>query len=191
MSTTGSTAAPASTRATSSLWRRWPAVVGLLGAAFVAVVSPDRDTVVVALLVAVGCYLAAAALSLRWVAWAAIPIGGALVVSGALIGIEPWFVLGGASVILVVLGLILGASRAALAAQAVALAAYGGVALAALAMGPVVGAVLASLALIAHAIWDVIHYRRNAVVPRSLAEACMFFDIPLGVAVIVLVFAGG
>ena len=190
MSTSRSTAAPASSQATLSLWRRWPAAVGLLGAAFVAVVSPDRETVVVALLIAIGCYLAAAALSTRWVAWAAIPIGGALVVAGALIGIDPWFVLGGASIVLVVLGLLLGASRTALAAQSIALVAYGGVALAALALGPAVGAVLASLALVAHAIWDVIHYRRNAVVPRSLAEACMFFDVPLGVTIIVLALAG-
>ncbi|HZL74971.1 MAG TPA: hypothetical protein VFB83_06310 [Propionibacteriaceae bacterium] len=190
MSTSRSTAAPASSQATLSLWRRWPAAVGLLGAAFVAVVSPDRETVVLALLIAVGCYLAAAALSTRWVAWAAIPIGGALVVAGALIGIDPWFVLGGASIVLVVLGLLLGASRTALAAQSIALVAYGGVALAALALGPAVGAVLASLALVAHAIWDVIHYRRNAVVPRSLAEACMFFDVPLGVTIIVLALAG-
>jgi putative effector of murein hydrolase LrgA (UPF0299 family) len=59
----------------------------------------------------------------------------------------------------------------------------------ALAFSPVVGAVLASLALIAHAVWDVLHYRKNAVVPRSLAEFCMFFDVPLGVAVIVPVHA--
>ena len=58
---------------------------------------------VIALLVAIGCYLAAAALGTRWVAWAAIPIGSALVVAGALIGIDPWFVLGGASIVLVVL----------------------------------------------------------------------------------------
>ena len=190
MSTSQSTASPASTQANSALWRRWPTAVGLLGAAFVAVVSPDRDAVVVALLVALGCYLAAAALGVRWVAWAAIPVGGALVVAGALIGIDPWFVLGGASVVLVVLGLVLRVSRTALAAQSVALVAYGGVAVAALALGPVAGAVLASLALAAHAIWDVIHYRRNAVVPRSLAEACMFFDVPLGVAIIVLALAG-
>jgi hypothetical protein len=190
MSTSRSTAAPASSQAILSLWRRWPTAVGLLGAAFVAVVSPDRETVVLALLIAIGCYLAAAAFSTRWVAWAAIPIGGALVVAGALIGIDPWFVLGGASIVLVVLGLLLGASRTALAAQSIALVAYGGVALAALALGPAVGAVLASLALVAHAIWDVIHYRRNAVVPRSLAEACMFFDVPLGVTIIVLALAG-
>ena len=190
MSTSQSTTSPASTQAISTLWRRWPTAVGLLGAVFVAVVSPDRDTVVIALLVAVGCYLAAAALSARWVAWAAIPVGSALVVAGALIGIDPWLVLGGTSVVLVVLGLMLGASRPALAAQSVALVAYGGVAVAALALGPTAGAILASLALIAHAIWDVIHYRRNAVVPRSLAEACMFFDVPLGVTIIVLALAG-
>jgi hypothetical protein len=190
MSTSRSTIAPASTQATSSLWRRWPAAVGLLGAAFVAVVSPDRETVVIALLVALSCYLAAAALGARWVAWAAIPVGSALVVAGALIGIDPWFVLGGASVVLVVLGLMLGASRTALTAQSIALVAYGGVGIAALALGPAAGAVLASLALMAHAIWDVIHYRRNAVVPRSLAEACMFFDVPLGVAIIVMALAG-
>ena len=67
---------------------------------------------------------------------------------------------------------------------------YGGAAVLGLAFSPVVGAVLASLALIENAAWDVFHYRKNAVVPRSLAEFCMFFDIPLGVAVIVLVLAG-
>jgi uncharacterized membrane protein len=67
---------------------------------------------------------------------------------------------------------------------------YGAVAITALAFAPMVGAILASLALIAHAIWDVIHYRRNAVVPRSLAEFCIFLDVPLGVAVIVLVLNG-
>jgi hypothetical protein len=41
----------------------------------------------------------------------------------------------------------------------------------------------------AHAVWDVTHYQRNAVVSRSPAEACIAFDVPLGVAVIVLVAA--
>jgi hypothetical protein len=145
---------------------------------------------VISLLVALACYLAAAAFKVRWAAWAAIPIASALVTAGAFIGIDPWLMLGGASVVLVVVGVALRASRTALAAQSLALVAYGGVGLVALTLGPVVGAVLASLVLIAHAAWDVIHYRRNAVVPRSLAEACIFFDVPLGVAVIVLVFTG-
>ena len=178
------------TRTSSAIWRRWPAAVGLLGAAFVALGSPDRETLVISLLVALACYLAAAAFKVRWAAWAAIPIASALVTAGAFIGIDPWLMLGGASVVLIVVGVALRASRTALAAQSLALVAYGGVRLVALTLGPVVGAVLASLVLIAHAAWDVIHYRRNAVVPRSLAEACIFFDVPLGVAVIVLVFTG-
>jgi hypothetical protein len=182
-----SAAAPDVTRTWSAIVRRWPVVVGLLGAAFVAILSPDRQTVVISLLVALACYLAAAALGVPWVAWAAIPVASLLVTVGAFIGIDPWFMLGGASVVLIVLGLVLGASRAALAAQSLALVGYGGIGLIALSLGPLVGAVLASLALMAHAVWDVVHYRRNAVVSRSLAEACMFFDVPLGLAVIILV----
>jgi hypothetical protein len=105
----------------------------------------------------------------------------------ALIGIEPWFVLGGVAIALVIVGLVARASRTALAAQSLALVAYGGIALIGLALSPAVGAVLASLTLMAHAVWDVIHYRRNAVVSRSLAEACIAFDVLLGLAAIVLV----
>jgi hypothetical protein len=111
----------------------------------------------------------------------------ALVVAGALIGIKPWFVLGGVAIALVIVGLVARASRTALATQSLAFLAYGGIALIGLALSPVVGAVLASLTLMAHAVWDVIHYRRNAVVSRSLAEACIAFDVLLGLAAIVLV----
>jgi hypothetical protein len=190
VSTQQSGVAAGSTRTSWAIWRRWPAAVGLLGAALVALGSPDRETLVISLLVALVCYLAAAAVKVRWVAWAAIPIASALVTAGAFIGVDPWLVLVGASVVLIVVGVALRASRTALAAQSLALVAYGGVGLVALTLGPVVGAVLASLVLMAHAAWDVIHYRRNAVVPRSLTEACIFFDVPLGVAVIVLVLTG-
>ena len=143
----------------------------------------------ISLLVALLCYLAAAALGVKWVSWAAIPVASALVVAGALVGIKPWFVLGGVAIALVIVGLVVRTSRTALAAQSLALVGYGGIALIGLALSPVVGAVLASLTLMAHAVWDVIHYRRNAVVSRSLAEACIAFDVPLGLAVIVLVAA--
>jgi hypothetical protein len=151
------------------------------------IAGANRETVVISLLVALLCYLAAAALGVKWVAWTAIPVASALVVAGALIGIEPWFVLGGVAISLVIVGLVARASRTALAAQSLALVAYGGIALIGLALSPAVGAVLASLTLMAHAVWDVIHYRRNAVVSRSLAEACIAFDVLLGLAAIVLV----
>jgi len=187
MSASQSTATPASTRRSSSIWRHWPVAIGLLGAAFAAIAGANRETVVISLLVALLCYLAAAALGVKWVAWAAIPVASALVVAGALIGIEPWFVLGGVAIALVIVGLVARASRTALAAQSLALVAYGGIALIGLVLSPAVGAVLASLTLMAHAVWDVIHYRRNAVVSRSLAEACIAFDVLLGLAAIVLV----
>jgi hypothetical protein len=181
--------APAQTpvNAAMALRHRWPTAVGLLAAAFALLAGGDRDTVITVLFVALACYLAAAALGRPWVAWAAVPIGSVAVTVGKILDIEPWLVIGAASVVLIIVGLLRRASRPALSAQSLAMLGYGGVAMIALALVPVAGAVLASLSLIAHAIWDLIHYRRNTVVPRSLAECCMFFDVPLGVAVIVLV----
>ena len=69
-------------------------------------------------------------------------------------------------------------------------AAYGGVALTALAINPRAGVVLGGLALAAHAGWDAVHYRRGIVVPRSLAEACVALDVPLGLGIVVLGLTG-
>jgi hypothetical protein len=190
MSTTQSAPAPATAHRATAFWRRWPIALGLLAAALAVLTGGDQETVITALLVALACYLAAAALDRPWVAWAAVPIASVAVTAGQFVDIDPWFVIGGASVVLIVVGLLRRASQPALTAQSLAMLGYGGAAVLALAFSPMAGAVLASLALIAHAIWDVVHYRKNAVVPRSLAEFCMFFDIPLGVAVIVLVLAG-
>ena len=190
MSLTQPAPAPASAHRATAFWRRWPIAVGLLAAALAFLAGGDRDTVITALFVALACYLAAAALDRPWVAWAAVPIASVAVTAGQFLDVDPWFVIGGASVVLIVVGLLRRASQPALTAQSLAMLGYGGAAVLGLAFSPVVGAVLASLALIAHAVWDVLHYRKNAVVPRSLAEFCMFFDVPLGVAVIVLVITG-
>ncbi|WBB78435.1 hypothetical protein O7606_19705 [Micromonospora sp. WMMD882] len=61
---------------------------------------------------------------------------------------------------------------------------YGGVAPAGLALHPRAGLVLVGLTLAAHAGWDVVHLVRARVVPRSLAEACLALDAPLGIAVV-------
>ena len=50
--------------------------------------------------------------------------------------------------------------------------------------------ILAGVALAGHAGWDLVHYRRNAVVDRSLAEFCMLLDVPLGLALVVLALTG-
>ena len=184
MSTAGATTVPSERRpGPGSILRHWPAVLGLASAAYVAVVAGDRDSAVNALCVAVVCYLGAAALGLPWVAWAAIPASTAVIAVGGIVDLAPWATLGLTSVVLVAVGLRLG-SRPALAAETAALVVYGGVAVSALALGSRAGAVVAGLALMAHAIWDGVHLRRGVVVPRSLAEACIFLDVPLGAAVI-------
>ena len=168
-----------------SVLRRWPAALGLAFAAYVAVAGGDRDSAVTVVSVAVVCYLGAAAFGLPWVAWAAIPASAAVIALGGIADLEPWATLGLTSLVLVAVGLRLG-SRPVLAAETAALVVYGGVAVSALALGPRAGAVVAGLALAAHAIWDAVHLRRDVVVPRSLAEFCVFLDVPLGAAVIAL-----
>ena len=186
MSATGGTAVRAEGRpGPVPVLRHWPVALGLASAAFLTVAGGDRDSAVTAVLVAAVCYLSAAALGLRWAAWAAIPAMVAVNALGRVVDLEPWATLGLASAALVAVGLRLG-SRPALAAETAALLAYGGVAVSALTLGPRAGAVVAGLALTAHAVWDTVHLRRDVVVPRSLAEFCIFFDVPLGVAVIAL-----
>jgi hypothetical protein len=165
---------------------RWPAALGLAAAAGYLLTGVDRDTIATVLTVALLCYLAAAAFGLPWLAWATIPGGILVAVAGGLLGVEPWISLGVVAALLVVVGLFGGASRSALTAQAAAMLAYGSVATVGLFVAPVAGLVLAASALIAHGVWDVIHYRRDAVVPRSLAEFCVWLDVPLGVGALVL-----
>jgi len=165
---------------------RWPAAVGLATAAFQLATSADRDGVGTTLGVAVVCYLAAAALGRPWVAWAAIVPAGVVVVACELAGVAWWAGLGVFALALAVAGALGPASRPALPAQTAALIGYGGLVVAALSFAPRAGLAVAGVVLAAHAVWDLIHYVRNQVVPRSLAEFCMLLDVPLGVGAIIL-----
>ena len=140
--------------------------------------------------VATLCYLGAAALDRRWVAWVGVPAGSLLVPIGELLGLKWWGAVGIVAVVLVVLGLVLGVPRRPLTAQTVAMAGYGVLAVTALFVAPTAGVVLAGLVLACHAIWDAVHHRRDAVVPRSLAEFCMFLDVPLGGGLVVIGLLG-
>lgn len=170
---------------------RWPAVVGLAAAALILAGPPERDVPALVVGVAALCYLGAAALGRPWVAWALVPLGAALVTVGELLGVAWWAVVAGAAVVLLVAGLLRGAPRTPLSAQTAALAAFGGLAaLAVLLDAPRVGLALAGLTLASHAVWDAIHLRRRQVVPRSLAEACLFLDVPAGLGFVALALAG-
>ena len=169
---------------------RWPSALGLAVAALHLVRDPDTETVATVIGVAVLCYLGAAALDRRWVAWAGCVVVTLVVVASQVIGLAWWAVSGVVALALVVAGLLLRVPRAPLAAQTAALIGYGGVAVAALFLAPRVGLALAGVALVGHSVWDVIHYRRNQVVHRSLAEFCVLLDVPLGAGAVILAIAG-
>jgi hypothetical protein len=169
---------------------RWPAALGVAVAALQLVTGASRDTVTITLVLALLCYLAAAALGRRWIAWAGIP-GGALVVLGTeLIGLPWWIGVGIVGVALVIIGLVSRVPRPALTAQTIAMAGYGSAAVFTLFLAPQIGLLLAGLLLAGHAVWDVIHYRRNQVVSRSLAEFCVVLDLLLGGGAVIIALIG-
>jgi hypothetical protein len=172
------------------LLQRWPALLGLTAAVLVLIFTADRETVAIAVNVAVLCYLAAAAFARRWLAWAGVLGFSVLVTVAKLVEMAWWPVFAVAGAVLLGAGLLVGSPRRPLLAHAGAAVAYGGLAVLALYLPPVAGAVLAGLALAAHAGWDVVLYRRNVVVPRSLTEACLTLDVPLGLGVVVLALTG-
>ncbi len=134
------------------------------------------------------CYLAAAASGRRWVSWAAVPVTSAMPFLAAALDVPRWALLGAVGLVLVGIGLA--ARRPTTWPQALAMAGYFGVAVAALALAPRVALALGGAALAAHAVWDVLHYRRDTVVHRSLAVWCIGFDVLLGGVCLVLAVAG-
>lgn len=141
-----------------------------------------------ALGIATLCYLAAAVTGLRWVAWLVVGVGTLMVFGAELLDLPRWAVLAAAGLVLLVIGFI--RRPRATTPQALAMGGFFGVAVSALALDPRLGLALAGLALAAHAGWDVVHYRRNAVVGRSLALWCMGLDLFLGLVCVGIAIAG-
>ncbi|MEU0556950.1 hypothetical protein [Dactylosporangium sp. NPDC006015] len=178
-------------RDTSSwLTRRWPTAVGLAAATAVLLTVADRETAVTCVWVAALCYVAAAALHRPWMAWVAVPAGSVVIAVGEIAGTGRWVLLGATAAVLAAGALIVGGPRRQVVTQSVAGVVYGGLGLAALTLDPNAGLVAAGLVLAAHAAWDALHHRRGTVVSRSLAEACMALDLPLGLGLVVLGLAG-
>ncbi|MHC1562771.1 hypothetical protein ACR9E3_27725 [Actinomycetospora sp. C-140] len=177
-------------RLSAVLRRRWPVAVGLLAAVAIVLAGPlGPADVATGVAVAVSCYLAAAAFSRPWMAWAWCGVGTVLVVASRLLDVSPILVNGVAAVALVVVGIVRGAARPALARQTAGLVLYGALVLVALTVPPGPGLAVAALALIGHGAWDLWHLRRHRDdVSPSLAEACVALDVPAGVAVLLLAF---
>ena len=134
--------------------------------------------------VAALCYLAAAVTGVRWAGWLAVVPASAIPVVSELADLPRWIPF--ALVGLVLVGVGLARRRAATWPQAAAMVGFFGVAAVALYLDPRLGLVLAGLALAAHAAWDLVHYRRDIVVNRSLALWCIGLDLTLGGICVVL-----
>lgn len=164
---------------------RAPSALALAAVAAQFATGVERESLSVVVCVACLCYLVGAA-GRPWVAWPAIVGGSLVVVAAEVAGLPRWSGVTGTALILVVFGLMARAPRPPLIAQRVAMAGYGAVALVALAIAPRLGLVVRGLGLAAHGLWDVAHYRRNAVVPRSLSEFWLVLDVPLGLGAVAL-----
>lgn len=172
------------------LLHRWPTALGLLAGGAALAANVGRASLSITVCVAVLCYLGAAALGRKWIAWVGVFAASLVPVAAALTGLPWWVGMAVVAAALVVLGLVLGVPRRPLTAQSLATLAYGGLAVTALLLAPTVGLVLAGAVLVAHGLWDVVHYVRDAVVSRSLAEFCVALDVLLGGGVLVLAAVG-
>ncbi|MFB9208037.1 hypothetical protein ACFFV7_43130 [Nonomuraea spiralis] len=170
--------------------RRWPTWLGLAFMGFTVLDLKDgRDAALVVFLAAL-IYLATAVTGRPGVVW---PMFGASVVAVLvlrLLDLDPWPGLVGGAVCVAAVGLGGGLLHTPWlgAVQVPAMLVFGAASVAALSLSPALGGCLVAAALIGHATLDVIVWRRNKVVARSLAEFCAALDLPLGVAVLVLTF---
>ena len=155
---------------------------GLLVGATAATGGTWRDAVAedptTAIGVAVLSYLAAAVTGVRWTGWLVALLASAIPVVSELVDAPRWVGFALVGVVLAGAGLVRG--RRATWPQAAAMVGFLGVAAVALYLEPRVGLALAGLALAAHAGWDLVHYRRDIVVNRSLALWCIGIDVTLG-----------
>lgn len=171
-------------------WAYWPAALGLAAALVQIITGVTADAVAITVAAAASCYLAAAALGRPWVGWAGIPVASAVVIVSELSGIAWWVGLTVFAALLAGAGVLRRAPAHPLTAQGLAMLGFGGLAVLAVLVSPRLGLAVAGVALASHAVWDYVHWRRNTVVPRSLAEFCFLLDIPFGVAAIVLAITG-
>jgi hypothetical protein len=132
-------------------------------------------------------YITTAVIGHAWTAWPVLVAAIAGLVLLRSTDLEPVLGLSAAAATVVVVGLLVRRLQLGTESRMELLGAFGFGALVvtALYVEPRVGGVVVGLGLIGHAIWDVVHYRRDMVVPRPFAEFCGVLDSLVGVAVLV------
>jgi hypothetical protein len=178
----------------SNLLHRWPTLVGLAFAAFVAVDVVTGAEQAFVLVGAAAVYLGSAALGKPAAAWPLFFGTFVLILVTQLVDSEfdPTWVMLGMGAVLLTYGLVRGAlqPRYALPLQTLAMALFGAVGVIGILIDPVIGGYLVALGLLGHAAWDMHHFRTKRVVSRSLAEFCLVLDATLGIAIIALTNLG-
>ncbi|MFG6195329.1 hypothetical protein [Nonomuraea sp. JJY05] len=175
-------------RALPAVAHRWPTLLGLGFATLSLLDFEDGRSLGFVVFLAALIYLGTAVLGKPGTVWALFIIGTVAWVVLDRLGIDPWPALIGAAISLIVLGVVGGLLWQPLltAAQVPAMLVCGGAVLLALTLSPQAGGFLVAAALIAHAVQDVLVWRANQVVARSLAEFCMVLDFVLGAGIVVL-----
>jgi hypothetical protein len=180
---------PGRGRWTDVLPHLWPPALGIAVAA-VSVFDLEGGLEFAALTVLMALvYLGAAALDRRWSAWVVLLAGLSLTIFDlSIAGIHPAVILFLAAPVFLVLGVVRGqlATPGGLPLQTVGMIAFGAAALVALAVNPDLGGKLVGIAILGHGVWDVYHYRKDRVVPRSYAAFCAVLDLLLGTAILVM-----
>ncbi|MFC4111277.1 hypothetical protein [Nonomuraea zeae] len=169
------------------LAHRWPTACGLLVTVFSVLDSPEGHSQAPVVFLAALVYLATAVVGRPRVVWILFGAAVAGVVVLKLLDVDLWTALVASAVSLVVVALVSGLpSQPRLAALQIPIMLVVGTAvLVALAASPALGTYLVGAALIGHATLDVIVWRADKVVVRSLAEFCFVLDFTLGGAIIV------
>jgi hypothetical protein len=179
---------PGRRRWTDVLMHRWPTALGIAVAALAAFDLQDglefaALTVLMALV-----YLGAAALNRRWSVWVVLLAGLPLAIFiPSISGVDSSVVLLVAAPVFLVLGVARGQWQrpGGVPLQTAGMLAFGSTVLVALFyVDQDLGGKLVAIAILGHAAWDVYHYLRNRVVPRSYAEFCAFVDLLLGAAIL-------
>ena len=90
----------------TALVHRWPSAVGFLAAVGMVLTGANRVSVALVVAIAATCYVAAAAFSLPWMAWAWIPLSFVIVLAGVLVELDSLVATAGSAGVLVVVGLL-------------------------------------------------------------------------------------
>ena len=174
----------------------WPVLVGVATCALIATDLAEGVELAKVLAGSAAVYLGAAAAGSRRAAWPMFALMTLVIIGCDLVspGFEAaWAVLGLA--VLFAGYAVVRAERhrrrpsRPLALQGAGMLGFAVVTIAALYASTTVGSVLVALGLLAHAGWDVYHYRARQVVATSLAEFCMVLDTGLAVVILALVAA--